>query len=203
MASDQKRWFKVWTSLLVDMDHLSDEAVGRWVRLGCRAALVGHDGTVTFSDRDHLARFLHVPPDAVERVAIELPNVHVSGCAHDANQRDGTITVTFRNWRKYQLDWSAPRMKRLRSKTRRDKKRKEVPPISPTERGVADAGLRPNPPSSDGRSLGENQEIPATAKPASKENQLARSSPGPLAAMLTRELEQTWARMGRAGAAEP
>ena len=46
--ADQKKWFKVWTSILVDMDNRSAEDVGHWVRLGARIALVGNKGTFIF-----------------------------------------------------------------------------------------------------------------------------------------------------------
>jgi uncharacterized phage protein (TIGR02220 family) len=77
--ADQKRWMKVWTSLLVDMDYLSDDLVGKWTRLGCRTALVGNRGSVTFDSWEHLAHFLRVPSrkEAAEVLRV-LPGVVVS-----------------------------------------------------------------------------------------------------------------------------
>jgi hypothetical protein len=155
MASDQKRWFKVWTSLLVDMDHLPHDAIGRWVRLGCRIALVGTDGTCRFEGWDHLARFLGVPADvppddvrgAVDRLVDNLPNIHVyEDDTRNDTQNDKvhggrygtfpvTVCVTMDNWRKYQEDSTvAARMKKLRAlraKKRREEMRGEVPPKPP------------------------------------------------------------------------
>jgi hypothetical protein len=160
--ADQKRWFKVWTSLLVDMDHLTPEAIGRWVRLGCRTALVGQRGAVTFDSPGHLAQFLRVPLDDLGPTLLTLPNVIVSTAPvrwpHGYHQRppecpggevlvgggenpvsdgahpwwmmakaNGAITVTFRNWHKYQVDSSAARVRRSRAKKRGE----YITPISP------------------------------------------------------------------------
>src|SRR5215471_3998469 len=108
--ADQKRWFKVWTSLMVDMDNLPNDVVGAWTRLGCRAAMVGTRGTVTFDGWDHVARFLNTTVDDALRIAGILTPSVVFMCnggspPHGANEEGkpvyGTLTVTFRNWSKY------------------------------------------------------------------------------------------------------
>jgi hypothetical protein len=162
--ADQKRWFKVWTSLCVDMDTLSNELVGVWVRLGCRAALVGTRGVVRFESWDHVGRYLGVEVDRARALVSLLPNVTVSGDGdtlstrhggsppHSANEEGktvyGAITVTFRNWTKYQEDSTqAERQKASRSKRRRDSpppKDKEKTPVLTVEVTSSDAA--PDPP---------------------------------------------------------
>jgi hypothetical protein len=77
-VADLKRWFKVWTSVLVDMDNLSAEAIGHWVRLGARIALVGTRGSVKFDGWSHAAAFFRVPQDDVTLLLQSLPGVVVS-----------------------------------------------------------------------------------------------------------------------------
>jgi hypothetical protein len=129
--ADQKRWFKVWVTLLIDMDNLSDELIGQWTRLGCRIAAVGTNGTVTFDTWDHLARFLRVTVDRAHGVFIALPSIEIV----ESKNRDGRVSVTMKNWHKYQEDsTAASRMRALRSKKRGEEKRREVPLTPPASR---------------------------------------------------------------------
>jgi hypothetical protein len=126
--ADLKRWFKVWTSLLVDMDNLSDDLVGKWTRLGCRIALVGNAGTVQFDNWDHLARFFRVTVEDAAQVLLQLPGLSIDG----GEKRDAAISVTMKKWHTYQEDSTAKeRMRTLRAKRRGDKKRKEVTAVEP------------------------------------------------------------------------
>ena len=102
--SDQKRWFKVWTSLLVDMDNMSDADIGRWVRLGCRIALVGNNGEAIFDDMAHLGSFLKMSPDVVKSVIDVLPNVALHIIDEEGKSDNGKIAVIMHNWIKYQCD---------------------------------------------------------------------------------------------------
>lgn len=109
--ADQKRWFKVWTSLLVDMDAMPAADVGHWVRLGCRIALVGTRGSVVFDSWSHVATFFRVTVPRSHDLLQRLPGVVVDD--------NGKVTVTMLNWKRYQEDsTAAERMKRLRSKKR-------------------------------------------------------------------------------------
>lgn len=120
--SDQKRWFKVWTSLIVDMDLLPNEVIGAWLRLGCRAALVGHRGRLHFHGWEHVATYLRVPIPRAKTLVFRLPNVLIE----EGENRHGEITVTFKNWTKYQEDSTqAERAKTSRSKRRGDKTRED------------------------------------------------------------------------------
>lgn len=80
--ADQKRWFKVWTSILLDpgMNSLELADVGRWVRLGALAAAVGDRGQLSFpAAGDGLVATLKVG-DLIEakRVLARLPNLVLS-----------------------------------------------------------------------------------------------------------------------------
>jgi hypothetical protein len=123
--ADQKRWFKVWTSLLVDMDAQANDVIGAWTRLGCRAALVGASGVVEFDSWAHLARFLNVPDDGAQELMARMRNVSVD----EAKTRHGKLTVTFKNWTKYQEDSTqAERARASRAKKRGEEIRREVLP---------------------------------------------------------------------------
>lgn len=135
--ADLKRWFKVWTSVLVDMDNLPAEAIGHWVRLGARIALVGTKGTVRFDNAHHAARFFQVHPEKVRHVVNMLPGV----CLEEGETVNGGFAVTMKNWSKYQEDSTiAQRVQRLRSKRRGEEKRGEEtrreekhPPVVPPQ----------------------------------------------------------------------
>jgi hypothetical protein len=153
--ADQKRWFKVWTSLIVDMDALPNDVIGAWTRLGCRAALVGSQGRVIFTGWAHLARFWNVTVDDAQRLASLMPNVCVTVDVEEGTTRYGELTVTLKNWLKYQEDSTvAARMRALRSKRRGDKRRKEENPPLPPQ------GARPDVLSNDG-SGGSDPEVAA------------------------------------------
>jgi len=136
-VADQKRWFKIWTSLALDMDHLPVSTVGVFVRLGCRTALLGTRGRLVFEGGwAHMARYLGVTVDEAQLHAHALKNVSFD----PPQNRDGELAVTFKNWHKYQEDsTAAERMKTLRSKKRgeeiRGDKKKDNPP-NPPSRGA-------------------------------------------------------------------
>lgn len=131
--ADQLRWFKVWTSLLVDMDDVPDEIIGKWTRLGCRIALVGDNGRVKFNSREHLAAFLKIPADALETVTNRIPSVSIE----EGQNRHGSLTVTFSKWPTYQRDSTAAqrqrasRAKRRGEETREEEIRKDTTPLPP------------------------------------------------------------------------
>lgn len=140
--ADQLRWFKVWTSLLIDMDHLSNEAIGMWTRLGCRTAAVGTNGTSVFASREHLATFLKVPVEGIDRALKTLPNVVIE----EGENRDGKVAVTFRKWSKYQSDSTGRnRMKALRSKRREEEEKRRSEKTREDEHAACDDLLTPKP----------------------------------------------------------
>ena len=121
--SDQKKWFKVWTSLLIDCDHLSNADVGAWVRLGCRIALVGDSGKVRFEQGwEHLAKFLKC---SVEDAQACVKRVHGITIEEGKTVHD-ELTVSFEKWYEYQEDSTyKERLKRTRDKRRGEEKRGE------------------------------------------------------------------------------
>lgn len=125
--ADNKKWFKVWTSILADPDlwTLSLEDIGRWTMLGALTALHGINGVLTTSEKA-LLTFLRCNGTEIENTLIALHNVSVEY----AKNSNGTFTVTFLNWQKYQEDSTvAERQKRFRDKKsnglRREEKRGE------------------------------------------------------------------------------
>jgi len=119
--SDQKKWFKVWTSIIDDPDfeEMSLEDIGRWTLLGASTALNGSKGVLQVpGEGKHLCRLIRVSSfNDAKTVISRLPKV-VLNC-HDVR------TVTFSNWLKYQVDDSSKRQEMSRSKKRREEKREE------------------------------------------------------------------------------
>ncbi|MFH1218223.1 MAG: hypothetical protein V1679_00055 [Candidatus Peregrinibacteria bacterium] len=108
--ADNKRWFKVWNSLLTDpsFGDLPVEQIGRWTLLGALISLHGEKGKITLSKKS-LFRLLRIQNDN----ELVLPNV----IFNTPNPDNGNITVIMNNWSKYQLDSTGyERLKRYRNK---------------------------------------------------------------------------------------
>ena len=117
--ADQKRWFKVWVSILDDphFQELTLEDIGRWTLLGALTAFVGTKGRLrTPSSAKRLREVLRMNGSDPLKNAIErLPSVLFD----EGKNRDGDFFVTWKHWSKYQRDATASeRMKTLRSKRR-------------------------------------------------------------------------------------
>jgi hypothetical protein len=138
--ADQKRWFKVWTSILLDptMNSLELCDVGRWVRLGALTAAVGDNGRLTFpAPAETLLTTLKVSTLDDAKCALQrLPHVQFE----EGKSDNTTFTVIISNWFKYQRDSTGyDRVKRSRAKRREEKRRKEeirtpltnTPPVEP------------------------------------------------------------------------
>lgn len=118
--ADNKRWFKVWGTILSDPCHanMSLEDVGRWVRLGALIVQSGENGTIEISPPANVFLALFNVPDfdALESALNVLPNV----CVRREKSDNGKITVIMENWIKYQCDSTVyERLKRYR-KSHRD-----------------------------------------------------------------------------------
>jgi hypothetical protein len=144
--ADNGRWFKVWTAILGDPDFqgLSFDDRGRWVTLGALTKLSGERGVLQASGPGiaAVARTLGCEPGELVEVLGRLPNLSVTlveKAAHDGTNRvngsDGvTLTIAWRNWRKYQEDTTAAsRMRTLRAKKRREEKRETTPVVTREE----------------------------------------------------------------------
>ena len=111
--ADQKRWFKVWTSILSDPDisELSLEDVGRWVFLGALIAEHGERGSVALGEKTIRSKFQIPSLESIEEAFNRLPNVVLRRLEND----NGKFIVTMNNWNKYQIDSTGyERQKRYR-----------------------------------------------------------------------------------------
>lgn len=135
--ADQKRWFKLWCSAPSDDDLLALplELRWAWAVLGCYTKEHGTRGRVKITPSNVvLAAQMGVSVIALHDTISMLPHVQIE----EGKSDNGSFTVTWDNWHKYQEDSTiAQRVARLRSKrrgeenkTRRDK---ELPPIAPHE----------------------------------------------------------------------
>jgi hypothetical protein len=129
-VSDQKKWFKVWSTILIDNAHtnLSLEDVGRWVRLGAMMVSVGEAGKlkITPPAKALLTAMEVTTIHAAKCAILRLPNVHISDTGEESKSDNVSFTVTFKNWHKYQVDSTVyERVKRLRIKRRGEEKRRE------------------------------------------------------------------------------
>ncbi len=143
--ADNKKWFKVWTTILNDegFEELSNELVGIWARLGARTALIGTAGQCRFNSKASFVRFLKCKTfeEGVTMVT-KLPNLTVT--TPPKNDNDTYVVTQFTKWRKYQEDTTTyERQRRYRERVklntvqeeeekRRDKKRQNtVTPFNP------------------------------------------------------------------------
>ena len=137
--SDQKKWFKVWTSILSDDDFDPDRglvSIGRFTMLGAYAALHGQRGVVEIMP-DTLFRLTQAA--SLDELRCDLACKNMS--FEEGKNRHGKITVTWSKWVKFQEDSTqAQRAKTSRSKRRREERRseeirteekKESPPLTP------------------------------------------------------------------------
>lgn len=139
--ADQGRWFKLWVSSPddPDLDNLAIADYGRWAKFGAYLKEHGTDGTVTLSApcRTLQSKFQLGTFEAVIDCIKMFPNCSVT---LDTN---ATVTcrVEWKNWAKYQGDFSGDRVRRHRekkrdhvtAKKRREEKRirrEKEPPLS-------------------------------------------------------------------------
>lgn len=141
--SDQKKWVKVWNSILVDPDHtsMSLENVGRWTRLLAYVAMCGEKGKLTIKPPATTFLILMGVKTLKEAKSVieVLPNVYFTPPESGKLDDNDTFSLSFKNWHKYQVDSTIyERIKRLRRKKREDKIRKEE-----SENGVSTSTSKP------------------------------------------------------------
>jgi hypothetical protein len=116
--ADQKRWWKLWCSMLTDDDimRLDPADRWRWVALGAYIKQHGERGKVVISRHSPtIAAIFGVDDPDIYPIILRMPNVTVE----EGKSVNGKLTVTFHNWHKYQEDSTASeRVTRLRSKRR-------------------------------------------------------------------------------------
>jgi len=128
--ADQQRWFKLWASAPAD-EHLQRHPPAirwAWAVFGVYTKLHGQRGRVIVSPTNSvLAAEMGLPTESLISTIVQLPHMSVEG-PHPAN---GEVTVTWKNWIKYQEDSTvAERVARLRSKRRGEEKRRDKNKIS-------------------------------------------------------------------------
>lgn len=129
--ADNKKWFKVWTTIMTDpsFDDIHNQAIGVWIRLGALVALHGINGQITISKQQFKQR-AHIQNETkqgVDNIIAELAKINVK----IENKCNDTCFVSFSNWGKYQTDWNSyERVKKFRERqnetvreTVQDKKR--------------------------------------------------------------------------------
>lgn len=134
--ADQKKWFKVWSAILIDPHHanMTLENVGRWTRLGAMIVSAGDNGSLKIVPpaKHFLVAMECADLDHAKTVLSLLPNVRIEESIND----NSTFTVIMQNWFKYQVDSTAyERLKRSRYKRRGEEKRvdekRNTTPIPP------------------------------------------------------------------------
>lgn len=128
--ADQKRWFKVWTSVVSDDDFDTTRAgglvsLGRFSMLGAYTALHGEKGVLEIMP-DTLLKLTQAGTLDELKSDLAFKNVVFS----EGQNRHGKISVTWQKWRKYQEDHTAKerqasRRKRREEKIREDERRKD------------------------------------------------------------------------------
>ncbi len=123
--ADKLRWFKVWTIINNDPDfeELSLEDLGRWAKLGAYIAEHGRRGVLDLPvAAKRLCQMMRCSREDLKNVVNRLPKVSFE----EGLKRHGRITVTWKNWVKYQADTTqAKRQKESRSKRRGEERREE------------------------------------------------------------------------------
>lgn len=126
LVADQKRWFKVWTSILSDDDfdcgtQEGRDRLARFVWLGAYSALHGNSGAMNV-DKPFLLSRLGVTD--LSRLGVTLACKNVT--FEEGKNRHGKLSVTIAKWVKYQEDSTqAERQKASRAKRRREERREE------------------------------------------------------------------------------
>jgi hypothetical protein len=111
--ADQKRWFKVWNSILTDPSFLDLplEQIGRWTLLGALISLHGENGQIKLTESS-LKNILRINNGTITETSLSsLPNLMMMRDDDD----NGKFSVIMKNWGKYQLDSTGyERLKKFR-----------------------------------------------------------------------------------------
>lgn len=130
--ADQGKWFKLWCSAIHDQElqNLELEDWARWAMLGAYIKANGKDGKITFSHPYRaLLNLFRVPTiEAAKLVLNRLPNCGVGEREVTVSTETNTtvsLEVEYKNWFKYQGDFSSDRVRRFRDKKRHDETAQE------------------------------------------------------------------------------
>ena len=135
--ADQGKWFKLWCSSLNDPDlgNLDIADFGRWVKFGLFLKVHGTKGKIHIEPPAKvLCSHLQVENfDALKKCFKCFPNCQITRDDDVTIDVTEGVTVSFKNWFKYQIDSSTERMRRKRmkdasfvtTKKRREEKRRD------------------------------------------------------------------------------
>lgn len=145
--ADSFSWFKLWLAAITDqdLDNLEIGDFGRWAKLGPYIKAHGTNGSIVLpAPAKVLCAMLQVPDFEALQVALHrLPGLEIMhGKVTVTDQR--YISVTFRNWHKWQGDVSRERVRKFREmkRPRGEQSRGELtnPPLSPRRGDVTSIG---------------------------------------------------------------
>ena len=99
--ADNKRWFKVWNSILTDPSFLITplDNIGRWVLLGALISLHGKNGQLEIEEAS-FRQILRIENDNSYDNKLPPKNIILRRGEND----NGKIIVIMKNWHKYQKD---------------------------------------------------------------------------------------------------
>lgn len=148
--ADQGKWFKLWVGARRDshLGALSKEDFANWCLLGMYLKEQGCEGLTSHSAPAPALKKAMEIDDYEQLISVlkKFPNCVVEEKQNPAVTGVTIINVTWKNWQKYQGDFSGDRVRKFRANVtakkrreekRRDKKRKEVF-IPPTPFEVSD-----------------------------------------------------------------
>ena len=128
--ADQKKWFKVWTSILSNANfaEMSLEDIGRWTLLGAAIALDGDKGTLEIpGEGKELCRILRVKDLAEAAYTLK----RIKSAALEVQKASGAKSVRYRNWYTYQEDSRRLERRSRTAQRRGEEKRSKEPPNPP------------------------------------------------------------------------
>jgi len=133
IVADQKKWFKVWTSILSNANfaEMSLEDIGRWTLLGAAIALDGDKGSLEIpGEGKELCRILRVKN--LTEAAYTLKRI--KSAELDVQKVSGKKSVRYRNWYTYQEDSRRLERRSRTAQRRGEEKRSKEPPKPPVTR---------------------------------------------------------------------
>lgn len=125
--ADQGLWFKLWLGFDEDPDlgNLNDKDLLSWILLGCYLKKHGNEGMTCLS-KPAVALQRKMRIEGYENLLttlLKFPNIEVHEKQKDATDGPVALTVEWKNWHKYQSDYSTIRSRLFRDRQRFKKRR--------------------------------------------------------------------------------
>jgi len=123
--ADQGRWFKLWCCANTDqvLSNLDVGDFGRWCKLGAYIKENGVNGILKMPMPARLLVHMLQVKDVTElvhKINNSLPNLSAEVVTQNGDGDVTFLSVTYKNWRRWQADQSKFRMRTLRAKKRDD-----------------------------------------------------------------------------------